>query len=165
MHIIYVKIRRSKYNILFKNMSINMILLILSILNSWFNIASSLYSYSHFQFNIAIFDSTIIENLDTEERFFWNFSLSTGFILNSNHSPEVLNRTSDTFNISHSFLLWNIIRFVHSTHRHRGKIKFYIREFICDVSRNRKHRVSLPRGIEWVEKAYLFKMPILPILL
>lgn len=66
-----------------------------------------------------------------------------------------------------AFILWNIIRFVRSTRWRKGKIKFYIREFILDtyISRDRKHRVSSPRGIEGFEKAaYLFEMPILPLL-
>lgn len=58
----------------------------------------------------------------------------------------------------------NIIRFVYSTRREQ--IKFYIREFTRDISRDREHRVSLPLGTERFQKTVnLFEMLILPLLL
>jgi len=97
-------------------------------------------------------------------KIFLKFFPFAEFILNSNRTPELLNRTSDAFNISRSFCEISL-DFVRSTRWHKGKIKFYIRKFILVVLKNRKHRVSSPRGIEGFEKAaYLFEMPILPLL-
>jgi len=142
----------------------------MSVPNLWLNIANCVFLFILSILYIAIFDCAIFDNYwksryyRHRRKIFLKFFPFAEFILNSNRTPELLNRTSDAFNISRSFCEISL-DFVRSTRWHKGKIKFYIRKFILVVLRDRKHRVSSPRGIEGFEKAaYLFEMPILPLL-